>query len=246
MRKYHTPKRILLKLSGEALQWKQWYGIDPEFLAFIAEKIVHLIKVENIEVAIVIGGGNIFRGIELERGWFDRATGDSMGMLATIINGIAIGEAIEEAGIDVRVMSAIPTQRVAEDFIRRRALRHIEKGRVVICVGGTGNPYATTDSAAVLRALELECDAVVKATKVDGIYDKDPNKYTDAVHYDILSLEEALHKNLRIMDQAAIALAHDENMPIFVCRIEDTHLIGTDEIIGTYVHTKHHHKKNSD
>jgi uridylate kinase len=143
-------------------------------------------------------------------------------------------------------MSAIPTHRVAEDFIRRRALRHIEKGRVVVCVGGTGNPYATTDSAAVLRALELQCDAVVKATKVDGIYDKDPHKHEDAIHYDILSLEEALHKNLRIMDQAAIALAHDENMPIFVCRIEDTHLIGTDEIVGTYVHTRHHHQKSSD
>lgn len=165
-----------------------------------------------------------------------------MGMLATIINGIAIGEAIEDAGIDVRVMSAIPTHRVAEDFIRRRALRHIEKGRVVICVGGSGNPYFSTDSAAVLRALELDCDAVVKATKVDGIYDKDPKKYTDAVRYDILPLEEALHKNLRVMDQAAIALAHDENMPIFVCRIEDIHLIGTNEIIGTYVHTKHYQK----
>ncbi|MBC7503413.1 UMP kinase [Candidatus Gracilibacteria bacterium] len=246
MQKYHTPKRILLKLSGEALQGKQGYGIDPEFLAYIAEKVVHLIKMQKLEVAIVIGGGNIFRGIQLERGGFDRVTGDQMGMMATIINGLAIGEAIEEAGVDVRVMSAIPTHRVAEDFIRRRALRHMEKGRVVVCVGGTGNPYATTDSAAVLRALELECDAVVKATKVDGIYDKDPHEHTDAVHYEILSLEEALHKNLRIMDQAAIALAHDENMPIFVCRIEDIHLIGTDEIIGTYVHTRHHNQKTSD
>ncbi len=246
MKKYHIPKRILIKLSGEALQWKQWYGIDPDFLTFIANKIVHLIQIQKIEVAIVVGGGNIFRGVELERGWFDRATGDSMGMLATIINGIAIGEAIEAAGIDVRVMSAVPTHRVAEDFIRRKALSHIKKGRVVICVWGTGNPYATTDSAAVLRALELECDAVVKATKVDGIYDKDPNKYNDAIRYDILPLEEALHKNLRVMDQTAIALAHDEDMPIFVCRIEDMHLIGTDEIIGTYVHTKHHTKKTSD
>lgn len=246
MKKYHIPKRILIKLSGEALQWKQWYGIDPDFLTFIAEKIIHLIQVQKIEVAIVVGGGNIFRGVELERGWFDRATGDSMGMLATIINGIAIGEAIEAAGIDVRVMSAVPTHRVAEDFIRRKALSHIKKGRVVICVWGTGNPYATTDSAAVLRALELECDAVVKATKVDGIYDKDPNKYDDAIRYDILPLEEALHKNLRVMDQTAIALAHDEDMPIFVCRIEDMHLIGTDEIIGTYVHTKHHIKKTSE
>jgi uridylate kinase len=143
-------------------------------------------------------------------------------------------------------MSAVPTHRVAEDFIARRALRHIEKGRIVICVGGTGNPYATTDSASVLRALELQCDCVVKATKVDGIYDKDPNKHTDALHYEILSLEEALHKNLRIMDQTAIALAHDEDMPIFVCRIEDTHLIGSEEIRGTYVHTKKHTQKNSD
>ncbi len=246
MKKYHTPKRILLKLSGEALQWKQWYGIDSDFLAYIAEKIVYLIQVQKLEVAIVIGGGNIFRGVELERGWFDRATGDSMGMLATIINGIAIGEAIEAAWVDVRVMSAIPTHRVAEDFIRRRALSHIKKGRVVICVWGTWNPFATTDSAAVLRALELECDAVVKATKVDGIYDKDPHKYTGAVRYDILSLQEALHKNLRVMDQAAIALAHDEDMPIFICRIEDIHLIGSDKIIGTYVHTKHHIQKNSE
>jgi uridylate kinase len=246
VKQYHIPKRILLKLSGEALQWKQWYGIDPDFLAYIAEKIVHLIKVQKLEVAIVVGGGNIFRGVELEKGGFDRATWDNMGMLATIINGIAIGEAIEAAGVDVRVMSAIPTHRVAEDFIRRRALSHINKGRVVISVGWTWNPYATTDSAAVLRALELECDAVVKATKVDGIYDKDPKKHTDAVRYDILPLEEALHKNLRVMDQAAIALAHDENMPIFVCRIEDTHLIGTDEIVWTYVHTKHHIKKISE
>ena len=245
MKKYHTPNRILLKLSGEALQWKQWYGIDPEFLAYIAEKIVHIVKVQKIEVAIVVGGGNIFRGVELERGGFDRATGDNMGMLATIINGIAIGEAIEQAWVDVRVMSAIPTHRVAEDFIRRRALRHIEKERVVICVWGSGNPYFSTDSAAVLRALELECDAVVKATKVDGIYDKDPKKHKDATRYDILPLEEALHKNLRVMDQSAIALAHDENMPIFVCRIEDIHLIGTEDIIGTYVHTKNHSKKIS-
>ena len=138
-------------------------------------------KNENLEIAIVIGGGNIFRGIELEKGGFDRATGDNMGMLATMINGIAIGEAIESEGVDVRVMSAISTHKVAEDFIQRRALRHLEKGRVVVCVGGSGNPFFSTDSAAVLRALELSCDAVVKATKVDGIYDKDPKKFQDAV-----------------------------------------------------------------
>jgi uridylate kinase len=165
-----------------------------------------------------------------------------MGMLATIINGIAVGEAVEETGIEVRVMSAIPTERVAENFIRRRALRHLEKGRVVVCVGGSGNPYFTTDSAAILRALELQCDCVVKATKVDGVYDMDPKKHESAIRYDLLSLEEALHKNLRVMDQAAIALANDEDMPIFVCRIEDMHLIATEEITGTFVHTKRHTK----
>lgn len=236
MKKYHTPKRILLKLSWEALQWTQWYGIDPKFLSFLAKKVAYLVQEAKLEVAIVVGGGNIFRWVELERGGFDRATGDNMGMLATIINGIAIGEAIEAAGVDVRVMSAIPSHKVAEDFITRRALRHLEKGRVVVSVWGTGNPFFSTDSAAVLRALELQCDAVVKATKVDGIYDKDPKKHNDAIRYDILSLEEALHKNLRVMDQAAIALAHDENMPIFVCRIEDIHLIGTEELVGTFVH----------
>ncbi len=159
-------------------------------------------------------------------------------MLATIINGIAVGEAIEEAGVNVRVMSAIPTERVAENFIRRRALRHMEKGRVVICVGGSGNPYFSTDSAAVLRALELDCDCVVKATKVDGIYDKDPHKYDDATRYDILALDEAIKKDLRVMDQSAIALANDECMPIYVCKIEDIDNLSTDTITGTYVCTK--------
>lgn len=200
-------------------------------MSYIAKKIVHLVKNENLEVAIVVGGGNIFRGIELEKGGFDRATGDNMGMLATMINGIAIGEAIESEGVDVRVMSAVSTHKVAEDFIQRRALRHIQKGRVVICVGGSGNPFFSTDSAAVLRALELGCDAVVKATKVDGIYDKDPKKFDDAVRYDILSLEDAIQKNVRVMDQAAIALAHDECMPIYVCKIEDIDKLKTDDIV---------------
>lgn len=238
MKKFHTPRRILIKLSGEALQWEQWYGIDPNFLAYIAKKVVHLVQKEDLEVAIVVGGGNIFRGIELERWGFDRATGDNMGMLATVINGIAIGEAIEAEGVDVRVMSAISAHKVAEDFIQRRALRHMQKGRVVVCVWGSGNPFFSTDSAAVLRALELGCDAVVKATKVDGIYDKDPKKYSDATRYDILSLEEAIQKNVRVMDQAAIALAHDECMPIYVCKIEDIDHINTEHIVGTYVCTR--------
>ncbi len=240
MKKYHNPKRILLKLSGEALQWDQGYGIDPKFLSYIAEKIVHLVKNQKLEVVIVVWGGNIFRWVELEKWGFDRATGDSMWMLGTIINGLAIGEAIEDAGVEVRVMSAIPTERVAENYIRRRALRHLEKRRVVISVWGTGNPYFSTDSTAVLRALELACDSVVKATKVDGVYTKDPKKHSDAERFEILSLEEALHKNLRVMDQAAIALANDEDMPIFICRIEDIHLLWTEEIEGTFVHTKHH------
>ena len=236
MKKYHTPKRILLKLSGEALQWEQGYGIDPKFLSFLAKKIVYLVQVEKLEIVIVVGWGNIFRGIELEAGWFDRVTGDYMGMMGTIINGLAIGEAIEDEWVDVRVMSAIPTQRVAEEFIRRRAIRHIEKGRVAICVWGTGNPYFSTDSCAVLRALELSCDVVVKATKVDGIYDKDPKKYDDAVRHDTLYLHEVIQRDIRVMDQAAIALAHDEGMPIYVCRIEDIDRICTEDIVGTFVH----------
>ncbi len=238
MKKYHTPKRILLKLSWEALQWEQWYGIDPSFLAFLAKKIVFLAEKEKLEIAIVVGWGNIFRWITLEQGGFDRGVGDHMGMLGTIINGLAIGEAIEQEGMDVRVMSAIPTDRVAETFIRRRGLRHLEKGRVVICVGGTGNPYFTTDSCAVLRGLELGCDVVIKATKVDGIYDKDPKKHSDAKRHDTLHMHEVLTRDIRVMDQSAIALANDEGMPIYVCRIEDIDQIGSESIVGTFVHAK--------
>lgn len=238
MQKYHIPKRVLLKLSGEALQWEQWYGIDPKFLAFLAKKIVHLITKKHLEIAIVVGWGNIFRGITLEEWGFDRGVGDHMGMLGTIINGLAIGEAIEHEGVDVRVMSAIPTDRVAETFIRRRWLRHLEKGRVVICVWGTGNPYFTTDSCAVLRALELDCDVVVKATKVDGIYDKDPKKHTDAVRHETLHMHEVLTRDIRVMDKSAIALANDEEMPIYVCRIEDIDQIWSEELVGTFVHAK--------
>ena len=238
MKKYHTPRRVLLKLSWEALQWQQWYGIDPKFLSFLAKKIVYLVEKESLEIAIVVGWGNIFRGITLEEWGFDRGVGDHMGMLGTIINWLAIGEAIEQEGIDVRVMSAIPTDRVAETFIRRRGLRHLEKGRVVICVGGTGNPYFTTDSCAVLRALELGCDVVVKATKVDGIYDKDPKKHTDAKRHDTLHMHEVLTQDIRVMDQSAIALANDEGMPIYVCRIEDIDQIATEDIVWTYVHAK--------
>lgn len=238
MKKYHTPKRILLKLSGEALQWEQWYGIDSKFLAFLAKKIAYLVQEEHLEVVVVVWGGNIFRGIELEAGGFDRTTGDHMGMLGTIINWLAIGEAIEAQWVDARVMSAIPAERVSETFIRRRALSHIEKGRVVVCVWGTGNPYFTTDSCAVLRGLELGCDVVVKATKVDGIYNKDPKKYPDAVRHNELQMHEVLSGDIRVMDQSSIALAHDEGIPIYVCRIEDIDTLATEQNVGTFVHGK--------
>jgi uridylate kinase len=205
------------------------------FLSFLAKKIVTLVKEKWIEIAIVVGGGNIFRGIELEAGGLDRSAGDSMGMLGTIINGIALWEALEAMWVHTRVMSAVSTHKVAEDYIRRRAIRHMEKWRIVICVWGTGNPYFTTDSAAVLRALELSCDCVVKATKVDGIYDKDPKKHTDATRYDTVSFHQVMVQDIRVMDQASIALARDEEMPIWVCKIEDIDQIGTLDIQGTYV-----------
>ena len=235
MKKYHTPKRILLKISWEALQGAQGYGIDPKFLAEIAKKVVKLTEEKKIEVVIVVWGGNIARGSILESGGMDRSMGDYMGMLATIINGIAIGEAIKAQGKEARVMSAIPTQKVCEEFIRLRALRHLEKWRIIICVWGSGNPYFTTDSAAVLRALELHCDAIVKATKVDGVYNKDPHKFSDATRYDILSLAQALNDSLGIMDQAAIALAKDQSLPIFVCKMEDIDKIDEDDVVGTFV-----------
>ncbi len=236
MKKYgHTVKRVLLKLSGEALQWKLGYGIDPEFLSFLAQKVIALTK-KNIQVVVVIGGGNIFRWAILEKGWMDRSMGDYMWMLATMINGIALWEALKEQNAEVRVMSAVPTPKVCEEFIRLRALRHIEKGRVVICVWWTGNPYFTTDSTAVLRALELECDCVVKGTKVNWVYDKDPKKHSDAKRYDIITLEDALNQWLRIMDQSAIALAKDEKMPIFVCRIEDIDKLDEETLEWTYIH----------
>lgn len=215
------PKRILLKLSWEALQWKWDYGIEVEFVENLAKKIVFLHEKKNIETIIVVGWWNIFRWVSWAAKWLDRWTADYMWMLATVMNGIALGDAIEKNGIEVRVMSALEIPRVAEPFIRRRALKHLEKWRIIIAVAGSGNPYYTTDSAAVLRALELNCDFLVKGTKVDGIYDKDPKKNPDAIKYQQLDYQEALVKWLRVMDQSALALAKDENIPIFVCKIED-------------------------
>lgn len=227
-------KRFLLKLSGEALQGSAGFGIDVDFLHTLASKVVALAD-SGKEVVIVIGGGNIFRGAAMAAKGLDRSQGDYMGMLATVINGIALGDAIERHGREVRIMSALEINRVSELFIQRRAEKHLKSGKIVIAVGGSGNPYFTTDSAAVLRALELHCDVLVKGTKVDGVYDKDPAKHSDAVRYETVSGTVALANNLRIMDQSALALAKDEKLPLFVCRIEDIDRLGSGDVRGTMV-----------
>lgn len=208
-------KRILLKLSGEALMGEDSYGINPGVLEFVAGEVKAVVE-KGIEIGIVIGAGNIFRGVAGASKGMDRTTADSMGMLATVMNSLALQDALERNDIITRVMSAIPMQSVSEPYIRRRATRHLEKGRVVIFAAGTGNPYFTTDSAAVLRALEIDAEVVIKATKVDGVYDKDPVVYEDAKKYDSLSYDEVLRKGLKIMDAAGIALAREDGLPIMV------------------------------
>lgn len=208
-------KRILLKLSGEALMGEDSYGINPDVLDFVAGEVKEVVE-NGIELGIVIGAGNIFRGVAGASKGMDRTTADSMGMLATVMNSLAMQDALERNGIITRVMSAIPMQSVSEPYIRRRATRHLEKGRVVIFAAGTGNPYFTTDSAAVLRALEIDAEVVIKATKVDGVYDKDPVVHEDAKKYDCLSYDEVLQKGLKIMDAAGIALAREDGLPIMV------------------------------
>lgn len=210
-----TYKRILLKLSGEALMGEDSYGINPSVLEFVAGEVKAVVE-KGIEIGIVIGAGNIFRGVAGASKGMDRTTADSMGMLATVMNSLALQDALERNGIITRVMSAIPMQSVSEPYIRRRATRHLEKGRVVIFAAGTGNPYFTTDSAAVLRALEIDAEVVIKATKVDGVYDKDPVVYKDAKKYESLSYDEVLQKGLKIMDAAGIALAREDGLPIMV------------------------------
>jgi len=208
-------KRILLKLSGEALMGNRQYGIDPERLAEYAEDIKTITE-KGVEVAIVIGGGNIFRGVSGASKGMDRVQGDHMGMLATVINGLALQSALENAGIQTRLQSAIQINEVAEPFIRRRAMRHLEKGRVVIFGGGTGNPYFTTDSAAVLRAIEIEADVILKGTRVDGIYNADPEKDSTAVKFNFISFDEVLKKGLKVMDTTAFTLSQENNLPIIV------------------------------
>ncbi len=212
-------KRVLVKFSGEALAGEEGYGIDTKILNYIAEEIKSLVE-NGIEVGIVVGGGNIIRGVTAAAdGIIKRTSGDYMGMLATVINGVAIQEALEHAGVTARLQSAIDMHEIGEPFIVRRARRHLEKGRVVVFVAGTGNPYFTTDTAATLRASEIEADLLIKATKVDGVYDKDPNKFDDAVKLDTLSYEQALEKHIRVMDDTAIALARENGLPIVVCNM---------------------------
>ncbi|CAI8187217.1 MAG: Uridylate kinase [Formosa sp. Hel1_33_131] len=210
-----TYKRILLKLSGEALMGNRNYGIDPDRLSDYAKEIKQITD-QGIQVAIVIGGGNIFRGVAGASNGMDRVQGDHMGMLATVINGLALQSALEDAGIPTRLQSAIKINEVAEPFIRRRAMRHLEKGRVVIFGGGTGNPYFTTDSAAVLRAIEIEADVILKGTRVDGIYNTDPEKDKTAIKFDTISFEDVLKKGLKVMDTTAFTLSQENDLPIIV------------------------------
>lgn len=233
-------KRILLKLSGEALAGKQGTGIDPEVLSALSDEIKALVEM-GVEVGIVIGGGNIHRGVAGATKGMDRTTSDHMGMLATIINSIALQDSLERIGVYTRVLTAIEMKKIAEPYIRRRAVRHLEKKRVVIFAGGTGNPYFTTDTAAALRASEIDADVILKATKVDGIYDKDPMEHSDAVRFDNLSYIDVLNKGIKVMDSTAITFCMDNEIDIKVFNVFEKGniqrvVIGED--IGTTVTTK--------
>lgn len=209
--------RVLLKLSGEQFEGTREYGIDPQFVNNLAKEIAATLEATNAELAIVVGGGNIMRGASVAANGVERATGDYMGMLATVINGMALVDILEQNGVPARLQTRVHINTVAEPYIRRRGLRHLEKGRVVVVAGGTGNPYVTTDTAAVTTALELECDMVLKATKVDGVYDKDPAKHPDAKKHDHIDFSRVLtDPDVNVMDNAAISLAMDNNLPIIV------------------------------
>ena len=225
-----TYKRVLLKLSGEALMGDREYGLDPETVNRVALEIKDVVA-QGVEVCAVIGGGNIFRGVSGAAKGMDRATADYMGMLATVINALAMQNALEKIGVQTRVQSAIPMAAVSEPYIRRRAIRHMEKGRVVIFAAGTGNPFFTTDSAAALRASEMQCNAILKATKVDGVYSADPVKVPDATRYDRLTYMDVLAQDLQVMDTSAISLARQSNIPILVFSIF-THGAFADVVMG--------------
>jgi uridylate kinase len=230
-------KRILLKLSGEALMGDQPYGIDPAVATRIAQDIAG-IQALGVQTAIVIGGGNIFRGLAASARGMDRSTGDYMGMLATVINALAMQDALEHNGVPTRVLTAIEMRAVAEPFIRRRAIRHLEKGRVVVFAAGTGNPYFTTDTAAALRAMEMKAEVILKATKVDGIYTADPVKHPDATRYDRISYLQVLQERLQVMDATAISLCMDNKLPILVFNLKtpgNIKRVVMGETIGTMV-----------
>ena len=214
-------KRVLLKLSGEALLGERSYGIDPKRIAQYAKEIKSVTEL-GLEVAVVIGGGNIFRGVSAASNGIDRVQGDYMGMLATVINGMALQSALEEENVQTRHQTAIKIEAVAEPYIKRKAVRHLEKKRVVIFGGGTGNPFFTTDSAAVLRAIEISADVILKGTRVDGVYDSDPEKNDNAIQYDTISFSDVLKKNLKIMDSTAFTLSQENNLPIIVFNMNKT------------------------
>lgn len=230
--------RILLKLSGEAFAGDGEFGLDPKIVGYIAREVVG-VHSEGVETAVVVGGGNFIRGESFSReGGIEQSVADYMGMLGTIMNALALQEAIEKLGVPTRVMSAIGVQAVCETFIRRRALRHLEKGRVVVLAAGTGNPFFTTDTAAVLRALELGASALLKATKVDGVYDKDPEKHTDAKRYETITFSEAINRQLGVMDITAFAMCREHNLPIIVLSIYQEGAMraaAQGECVGTYV-----------
>lgn len=230
-------KRILVKLSGEALMGRLDYGIDPSVIKRIANELIQ-VKDLGIEITVVIGGGNIFRGAGLAGGGMDRVTGDYMGMLATVMNALAIQDALESMNAEARVMSAIKIHEVCEDYIRRRAVRHLEKGRIVILAAGTGNPFFTTDSAASLRAIEIGAEVLLKATMVDGIYDKDPKANKDAKIYNQISFDKVLSDKLKVMDATAIVMCRDNNLPLRVFNLLKPNTLVTamtEEMIGTSV-----------
>lgn len=231
-------KRIMLKVGGESLLGDRQYGIDPQAALRVAEQI-KTIYMEHVEIALVMGGGNIFRGLAGSKNGIDRATADYMGMLATVMNGLALQDALEKVDVPTRVQSALQMPAVAESFVRRRAMRHMQKGRVVILAAGTGVPYVTTDTGASLHALELHCDVLMKATKVDGIYDKDPMKYPDAKRFKTLTFHDAITKEgVEVMDTAALAMSKENNMPVMVFELfKGDNLIRAvrGEDIGTYV-----------
>lgn len=231
-------KRILLKLSGEALMGKQDFGISPEVIMEYCLQVRDIVKLDGVELAIVIGGGNIFRGMDAGELGIERASGDYMGMLATVMNGVALQNTLEKLGLYTRLVSAIEMQKIAESYIRRRAVRHLEKGRVVIFCAGTGHPYFTTDTAAALRAVEINADVILKATRVDGIYTADPEKDLTAKRYETITFTEVIQKELNVMDMTAFTLCKENNIPIIVFdmnKIGNLRRIVQGEDIGTLV-----------